>query len=124
MTGAAGMCSSPPCPRRRGPDPVVILGAGKGITSWGSTESESRGKLPSTSSGGTAPTRGRSVHDDADDLDADPERVELVTAAPAEVVIQVAAALVVEADPEAFPVARQLDLPRRSRRLTRPRPRP
>ena len=50
--------------------------------------------------------------DDADDLDADPERVELVAKALAEVIVLVAAALVVEAEPEFFAVPGQLDLER------------
>src|SRR5258708_5668789 len=48
-----------------------------------------------------------SVDDDTDDLDADSERVELVAATLAEMVVVIAAAFVVEPDPEPFPVLGQ-----------------
>src|SRR5262245_50975194 len=70
------------------------------------------------------PRLGRSVHDSADHLDTDPERVELVAAAPAQVVVAVAAALVVEADPEAFLVLRQRNLQRLPGRQTLANSRP
>ena len=62
------------------------------------------------------PRPGRSVHDDTNHLDAHPERVELVAASLAEVVVTVAAALVVEADPEFLVVLRHLDFQRPARR--------
>src|SRR5262249_60367131 len=58
-----------------------------------------------------------SVHGDPDHLDADPERVELVPQSPTQVVVVEPALLVVEADPELFLVAGQLDLQRLARRL-------
>src|SRR5687767_2334308 len=53
---------------------------------------------------------GASIHLDADDLDAHPQRVLLVAPALAEVVVVVAAARVVEAQPQRLGVLRQLDL--------------
>src|SRR3954470_8885046 len=64
----------------------------------------------------------RSIHDDADDLDPYPERVELMAEAAAEGVVAVPAALVVEPRPQPFLVPGQLDLERLARRQALRRP--
>src|SRR5919198_4397232 len=64
----------------------------------------------------------RSIHDDADDLDPYPERVELMAESTAEVVVAVPAALVVEPHPQPFLVPGQLDLERLARRQALRRP--
>src|SRR5262245_36467251 len=62
--------------------------------------------------GGTGP----SIHNDSHHLDADPQRVEFMALALAQMVVQVTARLVVEADPQLFLVLGQLDLERFARR--------
>ena len=57
----------------------------------------------------------QSIDDDADHLDAHPERIELMPAALAQAIVLVSAFLIVEADLELFPVAVQLDLQRLAR---------
>src|SRR5207247_3067269 len=49
------------------------------------------------------------IHDGADDFDPHPHRVELVTPSLAEVVVQIAAAQIVEAEPEVFLILGQRD---------------
>src|SRR5437870_4650228 len=65
---------------------------------------------------GEGPLAFGSIDDGAHDLDADPERVELVLSATAEVVVLVPALLVVEADPQALLVVGHLDFQRLARR--------
>src|SRR5437867_2726206 len=56
------------------------------------------------------------IHSDSYYFNPHPERVEFMTAALAEVIVLVAAALVVEAEPELFLVFAQSDLERLARR--------
>src|SRR5262249_35215323 len=53
-----------------------------------------------------------SIHGDPHDLDADPEWIAFMPETLAEMVIEVPAPLVVEADPQLFLVLRQLDFER------------
>src|SRR5260221_2207747 len=60
--------------------------------------------------------RSESIPRDAPRFDADPERVELMAATLAEMIVLIMALLVVEADPDFFHVLGELDLQRLTRR--------
>src|SRR5262249_61354835 len=67
---------------------------------------------------GKAELSDKSIHDGAHDLDTHPQGVEFVAKAFADVIVVIAAALVVEADPEFFLILSQPDLERLAGRQT------